>query len=147
MEPVTVWRVQLRRGDVREREGTLRLDDDAIVFEDRASAQQTRIALSTVVSARRVRASPILMVEHDDGVDARARTAFYFSQPPPLDTPPPGSTGTSSMGRPLGPFAAFRRTSRRRHQRDNVKYLTTTAAGVKATIRAWESGIAARTKR
>ena len=146
MEPVTVWRVQLRRGDVREREGTLRLEDDAIVFEERESAQQARIALSTVASARRVRASPILMVDHDD-VDGRARTAFYFSQPPPLDMPAPGSAGTSSMGRPLGPFAAIRRTSKRRHQRENVRYLTTTAAGVKATIREWEDEIGARTKR
>jgi hypothetical protein len=143
VEPVTVWRVQLRRGDVGDHEGTLRLDADALVFEDRASQRETRVKFAEIRSARRVRASPILIVAHDDGGEA-AETAFYFSQPPPLDLPAPGSTGASTTGRPLGPFAAMRRTSRRRHQRENVKYLTTNAGGFKATIQAWVDEIGAR---
>lgn len=143
VEPVTVWRVQLRRGDVGDHEGTLRLDADALVFEDRASQREMRVAFTEIRSVRRVKASPILIVTHVEGGE-RAKTAFYFSQPPPLEMPAPGSTGASTTGRPLGPFAAMRRTSKRRHQRENVKYLTTNAGGFKATIQAWADEIGAR---
>ena len=76
----------------------------------------------------------------------RAETAFYFSQPPPLEMPAPGSVGATPAGRPLGPFAAMRRTSKRRHQRENVKYLTTKAGSLKPTIQAWADEISARTE-
>jgi hypothetical protein len=143
VEPVTVWRVQLRRGDVGEREGTLRLDADAVVFSEHATEVETSIAIPAIRTVRRVRASPILIVVHDDD-RGRAETAFYFSQPPPLAPPEPGSERTSASGRPLGPFAAMRRTSKRRHQRENVKYLTTKAGGFKPTIQAWVDEISAR---
>lgn len=144
VDPVTVWRVQLRRGDVRDVEGTLRLDADALVFEDHASASETRVAFAEIRSARRVRASPILIVVHDDA-GARSQTAFYFSQPPPLEAPAPGSPGATGR-RPLGPFAAMRHTSRRRHQRENVKYLATKAGSLKPTIQAWADEISARSR-
>jgi hypothetical protein len=145
VEPVTVWRVQLRRGDVREREGTLRLEPDALVFQDASSPHEVRVAFTQIHSARRVRASPILILVHDDG-GQRAETAFYFSQPPPLEPPAPGTVATPTTGRPLGPFAAMRRTSRRRHQRENVKYLATKAGGLKPTIQAWADEIVARAR-
>ena len=66
MEPVTVWRVQLRRGDVGDREGTLRLEDDALVFEDLVSASEITLPLADIRSARRVKGSPILIVAYDD---------------------------------------------------------------------------------
>ncbi len=47
VEPVTVWRVQLRRGELGEREGTLRLEPDGLVFEERATSQQTKVGLPT----------------------------------------------------------------------------------------------------
>jgi hypothetical protein len=144
VEPATVWRVQLRRGDVRDREGTLLLDADALVFRDSASAEETRLGFGEIRSARRVKASPILIVVHDDGGE-RSETAYYFSPPPPLEAPPPGSAGTTSSGRPLGPFAAIRRTSKRRHQRENVRYLATKAGGLKTTIQAWVDEIGERT--
>jgi hypothetical protein len=145
VEPITVWRVRLRRGDLREQEGTLRLDDDGLVFVDRGSEQEQRVAFPAIRSARRVRASPILIVVHDDD-DGRAETAFYFSRPPPLEVQPPGSTDGPSTARPLGPFAAMRRTSKRRHQRENVKYLATKAGAFKPTIQAWADEIGARTR-
>jgi hypothetical protein len=144
VEPTTVWRVQLHRGDVSDREGTLRLDADALVFEDRTSGEEIRLALTEIRSARRVRGSPVLIVSHDDDGGHRGETAYYFTQPPPLEAPPPGSSGTTSTGRPLGPFAAMRRTSKRRHQRENVKYLTTKAGGTKATIQAWADELSSR---
>jgi hypothetical protein len=146
VEPVTVWRVQLRRGDLGEREGTLRLEADGLVFEDRATSHQTRVAFGEIRAARRVRASPVLIVTEQLDGEQRADIAYYFSQPPPLDMPAPGSSGTTAAGRPLGPFAALRRTSKRRHQRENVKYLTTKAGGLKPVIQAWADEIEARTK-
>ena len=146
VEPVTVWRVQLRRGDLGEREGTLRLEADGLVFEDRATSQQTRVAFGEIRGARRVKASPVLIVTQQADDEHPTDIAYYFSQPPPLDMPAPGSSGTTAAGRPLGPFAAMRRTSKRRHQRENVKYLTTKAGGLKPVIQAWADEIAARTK-
>ncbi|MGH2540629.1 MAG: hypothetical protein ACRDGK_08925 [Actinomycetota bacterium] len=143
MEPVTVWRVQLRRGDISDREGTLSLEADALVFEDRDTGGRIRLTFAEIRSAKRVRGSPILLVGHDDGAD-RAETAFYFSRPPPLATPEPGSGGTTAAGRPLGPFAAMRRTSKRRHQRENVKYLTTKSSGAKVIIQAWADELTGR---
>ena len=145
VEPVTVWRVQLRRGDLREREGTLRLESDGLVFEERATSQQTKVGFADIRGARRVKASPVLIVT-EQRLGERADIAYYFSQPPPLDMPAPGSSGTSAAGRPLGPFAAMRRTSKRRHQRENVKYLTTKAGGLKPVIQAWADEIEARTR-
>jgi hypothetical protein len=143
VEPVTVWRVELRRGSVGDREGTLRLDADGLVFVDRAEERSVTLAYSAIRSARRVRASPILIVTHDERGE-RAEIAFYFSQPPPLEVAEPGRASAPSMGRPLGPFAAFRRTSKRRHQRENVKYLATKAGGLKPTIQAWADEISVR---
>ena len=146
VEPVTVWRVQLRRGDLGEREGTLRLEADGLVFEDRATSHETRVSFGKIHAARRVRASPVLIVTEQLEGQQRADIAYYFSQPPPLDMPAPGSSGTTAAGRPLGPFAALRRTSKRRHQRENVKYLTTKAGGLKPVIQAWADEIEARSK-
>ena len=73
--------------------------------------------------------------------------AFYFSQPPPLRPPEPGTTSLPGSGltqRPAGPFGAFRRTSKRRHLRSNVGYLTTVNADHKATIQTWVAEIGAR---
>jgi hypothetical protein len=146
VEPVTVWRVQLRRGDVGDREGTLSLDAEGLVFEDRATGETIRLTFDEIRSARRVRGSPILVVAHGDD-ESRAETAFYFSQPPPLEISPAASSGTTPTGRPLGPFGAVRRTSKRRHQRENVRYLTTMAGTTKTTIQAWVDEVVARTRR
>jgi hypothetical protein len=145
VEPATVWRVQLRKGDVRDREGTLRIDSDALVFRDGGSSNEIRVGFHAIRSARRVRASPILLVVHEDD-GKRIETAYYFSKPPPLEAPPPGSARATSSGRPLGPFAAMRRTSKRRQQRENVRYLSTKAAGLKETIQAWVDEIEVRTR-
>ncbi len=145
VEPVTVWRVHLRRGDVRDREGTLRLDDDALVFEDRETAGETRLEISAIRSAKRVKASPILLVAHDDGGD-RIETAFYFSQPPPLETST-GPVGGSSARPALGPLAAMQRSSKRRHQRENVRYLTARGGNAKQAIQEWVEEIGERRTR
>lgn len=145
-EPVTVWKVRLRRGDLADREGTLRLDNDALVFEDKTSDDLTRLEFSAIRSAKRVRASPVMLVVHEDQGE-RVETAFYFSQPPPLDALSPLSEGTGSSGRTLGPLAAARGSSKKRHQRENVRYLTARGGGLKPTIQGWVEAIGARTNR
>jgi hypothetical protein len=40
----------------------------------------------------------------------------------------------------------MRRTSRRRHQRENVKYLTTRSTGAKVIIQAWADAISDRSR-
>ena len=53
-EPTTVWMVLLRRGDLGERKGTLRLEADAMVFEDATVQHERRIHYPMVRRARRV---------------------------------------------------------------------------------------------
>ena len=93
-------------------------------------------------------APPILIVTHEDD-GGTVETAFYFTQPPPLRPPEPGDepSPASMPGRkPLGPFSAIRRTSRRRHMRENVRYLTVQSGSKKPEIEAWVSEIAERTR-
>ena len=147
-EPTTVWMVLLRRGDLGERKGTLRLEPDAMVFEDATVQHERRIDFPMVRRARSVRGSPILIVTHEDDGDT-VETAFYFTQPPPLRPPEPGDepSPASMPGRkPMGPFSAIRRTSRRRHMRENVRYLTVQSGSKKPEIEAWVSEIAERTR-
>jgi hypothetical protein len=146
-EATTVWMVRLDRehveNDVR---GTLALDPDAIVFTEGRSGVEHRIPIRAMQQPRRVKGSPILMIAHSSEGELR-RIAFYFSQPPPLQPPEPGSTalpGGGLAGRPMGAFGAFRRTSKRRHMRTNLGYLTTTNASFKQVIQEWVVEIGAR---
>jgi hypothetical protein len=139
-EATTVWMVRLDRGlvedDVR---GTLVLDPDAVVFTEARSGIEHRIPIQAVQQPKRVKGSPILMIAHTADGEPR-RVAFYFSQPPPLRPPEPGSTvlpETDLGGRPMGAFGAFRRTSKRRHLRTNLTYLTTANTSHKQTIQQW----------
>jgi hypothetical protein len=147
-DETTVWMVLLRRGDLAERKGTLRLEDDAVVFADTTAQHERRIRYEEVRRARRVRGSPILILAHEDD-GSTVETAFYFTQPPPLRPPEPGEPPSpAAIGgrRPLGPFSAIRRTSKRRHMRENVRYLTTQSGSKKPQIDAWVSEIAERTR-
>ncbi len=146
-EATTVWMVRLDKGlvedDVR---GTLVLDPEAIVFTEASSGLEHRISIHAMQQPRRVKGSPILMIAHTiDG--APRQVAFYFSQPPPLRPPEPGSTGLPEGGlggRPMGAFGAFRRSSKRRHMRTNLSYLTTANAGYKQVIQEWVEEIGTR---
>jgi hypothetical protein len=146
-DATTVWMVRLDRELVRDDvRGTLALDTEAIVFTEARSGVEHRIPIQAVRQPKRVKGSPILMIAHsaDGGV---RRVAFYFSQPPPLGPAEPGSTAlpdSGMAGRPMGPFGAFRRTSKRRHMRTNLTYLTTTNAGYKQAIQEWVEEIGSR---
>jgi hypothetical protein len=137
--------VELGRGDPGERKGTLFLDADAVRFEDDRSGAITRVELATIRRAKRNRGSPILLIDHAD-VGGTRKLAFYFSQPPPLAPPEPGAAPPPGMGlssRPVGAFGAMRRTSKRRHMRSNIGYLTTSNAGKREVIEGWVAEIRA----
>jgi hypothetical protein len=135
--------VELGRGAPGERKGMLFLDADAVRFEDDRSGAVTRLELATIRRARRNRGSPILLIDQASDGGTR-KLAFYFSQPPPLTPPEPGSAPPPGMGlssRPVGAFGAMRRTSKRRHMRSNIGYLTTSNAGKREMIETWVSEI------
>ena len=129
--------------DVR---GTLDIDPEAVIFTEAASGREHRIPIAAIQQPKRVKGSPILMLTHmADG--APRRVAFYFSQPPPLRPPEPGSTTLPESGfegRPMGAFGAFRRSSKRRHMRTNLGYLTTANSSHKQVIQEWVVEIGAR---
>jgi hypothetical protein len=146
-EDARVWMVRLGRGyaedDVR---GTLSLEADAVVFTEAISTLEHRFPLEHMDKPKRVRGSPILLVIQRANGELQ-RMAFYFSQPPPLRPPEPGSTSLPGRGieaRPMGAFGAVRRSSKRRHMRSNLGYLTTANASYKRVIQEWAAEIGAK---
>ena len=146
-EPTTVWMVHLDRERVEDDvRGTLSLEGDAVVFTEAISTIEHRFPLEQMQRPKRVRGSPILVVLHRRDDELR-RTAFYFSQPPPLHPPDPETMSLPQRGvggRPAGAFGAFRRSSKRRHMRTNLGYLTTANSSHKAAIKRWVEEIGAR---
>ncbi len=139
-EPTTVWMVHLRRGEpVTEIEGELDLSGEALVFTATDDGESVSFAFADVIRAKRLRGSPVLLLEWQRDGEPR-KTAFYFSQPPPLTPPEPGQTtmpGDPFTTRPTGAFGAIRRSSKRRHQKTNIQYLQTVGIRQKDDIRAW----------
>ena len=128
---MTAWAVELAK-DVEpdEIKGTLELSGEALLFTPVDEARPgLRIALTDVVKVRRLRGSPVLMVERTIASGPR-RTAFYFAQPPPLNA----LLGTTPE-RPSG-LAAFR-SPKRKARRDNVNYLGLTNREKKETLEEW----------
>jgi hypothetical protein len=143
-EPTTVWMVRLDRGDLDDVRGELSLHDDAVVFTEAKTGAELRFPFGDLGKPKRVRGSPILLLTRKQDGQTQ-RIAFYFSQPPPLKPPEPGSLPTAGLqGRPLGGFGAFRRTSRRRHMKTNIGYLTTANTGKHTVIRDWVAEIGGR---
>jgi hypothetical protein len=119
IEPVTVWAVRIGVSD-RETEGRLSLEPAALVFDLANEEGALRIALRDVRKARRVRGSPILVV---DSIEEKRqiRFAFYFVKPPPLV--------------PQG------RESKGRVKRKAVGYLQTANGHMKDVVREWEQAV------
>jgi hypothetical protein len=142
-----VWMVRLDRGHVDDDvRGMLSLEADAVVFTEAISTMEYRFPLEHIQKPRRVRGSPILLITYRTNGQLQ-RMAFYFSQPPPLRPPEPGSTSLPRRGieaSPMGAFGAFRRSSKRRHMRSNLGYLTTANAGYRRVIQGWVVEIGAQ---
>jgi hypothetical protein len=143
-EPVTVWMVHLSSGNSADVEGTLRLDDEALVFEHAAKPAELRFPLATIARVRRLMGSPVMVVEWTEEAKLE-RTAFYFAQPPPLDPPTPEDLARSTE-RPRGPLAQRRATSKRRHTRSNLGYLTIRARRLKPLVHSWTSELRMRVR-
>jgi hypothetical protein len=140
----TVWMVHLRTGlEPIEVKGTIRLQDDGLEFEDARTAAVSRFPYAQTRRVRRLRASPVLMVEWTAG-DERRRTAFYFVQPPPLHPAEDTLPGAGSDGRPPSPFTMFRGSGKRKHTRTNAAYLTTQAGSMRERIQAWADEVSKR---
>ena len=92
--------------------------------------------------AKRIRGSPVLLVDWLPRGEKR-RTAFYFSQPPPLE-PIPGSASTLDGRGPLGPFSRTTPT-KRQVARMNLGYLRSTSVS-KKTVQAWVDAVNERVR-
>jgi hypothetical protein len=138
--PTIVWMVHLGHGmpptDVR---GTLTLGDAGLEFTAVGTGDGTRIDYPAIRRARRIRGSPVLLVDWLDGGTKR-RTAFYFSQPPPL-TPEPGSSSLTPG--PLGPFSRSTPT-KRQVARMNLGYLRSTSVASRGLVREWQEAVTER---
>ena len=140
-EPVTVWMVHLAKGEVdRDVKGTIELAEDGLVFAVARPPTEVRFPYPGIQRVRRLRGSPVLLVDWDREGDRR-RTAFYFTQPPPLFPAGGDSTMRGAPAEPLTSVTAFRRSGKRRAQRGNTRYLQTKGLGLKDLIQMWVDAV------
>ena len=144
VEPVDVWMVHLgARSKPSEVRGTLTLGDRSLEFLERKTGVDVRFDYDSIRRAKRIKGSPVLLVDwRKDGQDRK--TAFYFSQPPPLE-PLPRSPTIDPRG-PLGPFTRAT-PSKRQVARMNLGYLRSTSATSKQVVRAWAEEVTERARR
>ena len=132
-EPITVWMVPLRRGvPPRDVQGTLTMEDDGLAFEAELTGETVLIPFTDARRIKRLRGSPVLMVEWAyQGTVIRA--AFYFAPPPPLG--PMDRNGVSVAS--SNPLADVKRPSKRRTRRENATYLTSVGGDLKPLLVMW----------
>jgi hypothetical protein len=126
--------------------GTLAVQEDILAFTATSAQEPIGFPFSSIVAVKRLRGSPVLMIEwrHEE---SRRRTAFYFTQPPPLPPrvgrPEPTTTWNEMPERP-NPFSALRRNGKRRNMRVNTRYLQEVAVSKRDLIKRWADEVAAR---
>jgi hypothetical protein len=146
VEPVIVWMVHLGLGDGRkpaEVRGTLSLGDEGLEFVERKSGADVRFDYASIRRAKRVRGSPVLLVDWRRGDEPR-KTAFYFTQPPPLE--PVTRSATIEPRGPLGPFTRAT-PSKRQVARMNLGYLRSTSVTTRGVVKAWAEAVTERIRR
>jgi hypothetical protein len=144
VEPVEVWMVHLGSGSKPvEVRGTLALGEVGLEFVERKTGADVRFDYGSIRRARRIKGSPVLLVDWRRG-DRDRKTAFYFSQPPPLE-PVPRSATIDPRG-PLGPFTRAT-PSKRQVARMNLGYLRSTSVANKKVVRAWAEAVTERAAR
>jgi hypothetical protein len=139
-DPTTVWMVHLGRGAPTEIRGTIRTDDDALVFEHEEKPAALRFPFSRIARVRRILGSPVVIVEWRED-DDRRRTAFYFAKPPPLQ--PSERAGADGA---LPSLAERRARSKRRHRRASLGYLAASGGRTKRVVKAWTAELRIRTR-
>lgn len=141
VEPVEVWMVHLGAGSKPpEVRGTLTLGEEGLEFVERKTGADVMFDFGSIRRAKRIKGSPVLLVDwRKDGEDRK--TAFYFSQPPPLDAVP--RSPTIEPRGALGPFTRAT-PSKRQVARMNLGYLRSTSATNKKVVRAWAEAVTER---
>ena len=140
-KPVTVWAVELEKdARLEDVKGTLRLAEDALVFEPREEGRrpEARIALEEIVKVRRLRGSPVLIVVRSTPAGER-RTAFYFVQPPPIAVITGETVERPTKTRTLSDL----RNPRRKARRQNVSYLGVMNREKKQALNDWVRAVRA----
>ena len=124
--------------------GILTLGEGGLEFVEKKTGADVRFGYGSIRRAKRIRGSPVLMVDwRKDGEDRK--TAFYFSQPPPLEPLPRSPTIEPPRG-PLGPFTRAT-PSKRQVARMNLGYLRSTSVASKGVLRAWADAVTERAGR
>ncbi len=144
LRPTKVWMVPLGRAPMVEIVGELSLDEHGLLFTPRnEETPATHLRFEVVAKITRLRGSPVVMVTHADGGGVRAKTAFYFTQPPALThivksrTPEPAVTDLRSIPRP-SPFGlGQRKPSKRKSLRANATYLTQEGTSRRRELQEW----------
>lgn len=133
---VRVWAVDLVEGaSTKERQGMLSLHEATLRFEPSKEAEPTlTIPLREVAKVKRLRGSPVIVVQFRKD-DAARRTAFYFVQPPPL--------AVFLEGRDERNVLTALRNPKRKARRENVGYLGMSNRAKKDELVAWERAIRA----
>ena len=122
--------------------GTLTLGETGLEFTESKTGVDARFDYGSIRRARRIRGSPVLLVDwRKDGEDRR--TAFYFSQPPPLQ--PVTRSSTIEPPGPLGPFTRAT-PSKRQVARMNLGYLRSTSVTSRELVRGWERAVSERVR-
>ena len=124
--------------------GILTLGEEGLEFVERKTGADVRFEYGAIRRAKRIRGSPVLMLDWRKENKDR-KTAFYFSQPPPLEPMPRSPTIEPPRG-PLGPFTRAT-PSKRQVARMNLGYLRSTSAAKKEAVRAWAEAVTERTGR
>jgi hypothetical protein len=149
-EPITVWMVHLEKGQAdKDVKGTLDLDDQGLLFsEHKTEGPPARLTFDSIRRARRIRGSPVMVIDWTlDGIVHR--TAFYFTQPPPLVPSGRGGSFGSALSddpvpRTTAPFSMLRRSGKRKAQRTNAQYLQTSGISKKELISGWAKAVTER---
>jgi hypothetical protein len=145
VEPTEVWMVHLGAGRKQlEVRGTLTLGESGLEFVEKKTGADVRFGYGSIRRAKRIRGSPVLMVDWRKNGEDR-KTAFYFSQPPPLEPMPRSPTIEPPRG-PLGPFTRAI-PSKRQVARMNLGYLRSTSVASKGVLRAWADAVTERAGR
>jgi hypothetical protein len=144
VEPTDVWMVHLGQKKPLEVRGTLTLGENGLEFVERKTGADVRFEYRSIRKAKRIRGSPVLMVDWRKDDEDR-KTAFYFSQPPPLEPMPRSPTLEPPRG-PLGPFTRAT-PSKRQVARMNLGYMRSTSATKRSVVRAWAEAVTERVGR
>jgi hypothetical protein len=142
-----VWMVPLGTPSPEEVAGDLELSHEVILFTPRHEGAAVRIPFEAVRKVKRLRASPVLIVLHDEGGVPR-ETAFYFVRPPSLThiLKPKGGPAEPPPLRSMTPrpFGMGGKETKRKQARSNASYLTSEAAARREELKGWVAAIRAK---